>query len=188
MSASVAAPRSLSSGMRAWFLIDTGAAAWAWLLVYIAVPVALPVAIVIQMRAPGGDPMRRATLPTGLRAALGFQAAAMLLAGIILTLAPTAGFWPWALTPLTGRIVGAWLIGTGVAAGQAVWENAYERLQPFFIGLTFIGALECIALARYAGAVDWSGAGWVYLILVLSQLCVGAYGWWTASHQPRVLG
>ncbi len=31
--------------------------------------------------------------------------------------------WPWALTILTARMLGAWLIGLGLAAAQALWEN-----------------------------------------------------------------
>ena len=38
-----------------------------------------------------------------------------------LLIAPTAvmALWPWTLTALTGRAIGAWLIGLGIAAGHA---------------------------------------------------------------------
>jgi hypothetical protein len=93
---------------------------WAWLVVYLFVPVGYGVFAVRQLRIAGGDPPRQAPLPAWLRFVLGVQAAIMLTWGTALFLAPqtTAALWPWALMPLTGQAVGAWLIGVGVTAAQ----------------------------------------------------------------------
>jgi hypothetical protein len=81
---------------------------WAWLVVYLVVPLGYGVFWVRQLRIAGGDPPRQATLPTWLRLVLGVQAAILLIWGTALFLAPqtTAALWPWALTPLTGQAVG----------------------------------------------------------------------------------
>lgn len=103
----------------------TRAAAWAWLAIYVAVPLLLGALLLRQFRAPGETPRRERPLPTGILVALAVQAGTLLGFGLTLFVAPeaTATLWPWALTPLTGRAVGAWLLGLGVAAAQACAED-----------------------------------------------------------------
>jgi hypothetical protein len=160
---------------------------WAWLVVYLVVPLGYGVFAVRQLRSAGGDPPRQAPLPTWLRFVLGVQAAIMLIWGTALFLAPQtmAALWPWALTPLTGQAIGAWLIGVGVTAAHMCWENDFGRVYAGMAGYAALGALQLLALARYGAAtVDWSGAGgWIYLLFVLSLLSVGLYGWLGARRR-----
>ncbi len=153
---------------------------WGWLVIYVVVPLAMLLLLVAQLRVAGNDPARQRILPSWLRFILGIQALTMVGLGIALFLAPEgmSELWPWMLTPLTGRAVGAWLVGIGVAAAHMFWENALERLQAALIGYTALGALQLLALARYSSTVDWSGiSGWLYLLFLLSMLGVGLYGW-----------
>lgn len=163
---------------------------WAWLVVYVVVPVGYGVFWVRQLRIAGGDPPRQATLPTWLRLVLGVQAAIMLIWGTALFLVPqtTAALWPWVLTPLTGQAVGAWLIGIGITAAQMCWENDFGRAYAGMAGLAVLGALQLIALARYGGAtVNWSGAGgWIYMLFILSIFGVGSYGWLVARRAANL--
>jgi hypothetical protein len=160
---------------------------WAWLIVYLVVPLGYGVFWVRQLRVAGGDPPRQAPLPTWLRFILGVQAAIMLIWGTALFLVPQtmAALWPWALTPLTGQAVGAWLIGVGVTAAQMCWDNDFGRVYAGMAGYAVLGALQLLALARYGGGtVDWSGAGgWIYLLFVLSVISVGLYGWLEARRR-----
>jgi hypothetical protein len=160
---------------------------WAWLIVYLVVPLGYGVFWVRQLRIAGGDPPRQAPLPTWLRFVLGVQAAIMLIWGTALFLVPQtmAALWPWALTPLTGQAVGAWLIGVGVTAAQMCWENDFGCVYAGMVGYAVLGALHLLALARYVGGtVDWSEAGgWIYLLFVLSVLSVGLYGWLGARRR-----
>src|SRR5206468_3982392 len=72
--------------------------------------------------------------------------------------------WPWGLTPLTARAIGAWLIGIGLAALHASRENDFLRIRPLAGGYIAFSVLQFIAVARYAGDVKWSApAAWVYL-------------------------
>lgn len=158
---------------------------WVWLLVYALVPIALGVLLVLQLRALGGDPPRRALLPVWVRSTLALNAAVMLLLGVALLLTPlaAAGLWPWALTALSGRAVGAWLVGLGVSAGQAVWENDLQRTRVMLISSIVFAALQFVALARYPGEFAWSSpAGWVYLLFLADLLAVGVYGWWATQR------
>jgi hypothetical protein len=151
---------------------------WAWLGAYIGFPTALLVVVPEQLRIPGG-PSPRHPLPswmTWVLAALGTTLAA---AGIALLLQPedTADLWPWALTPLTGRVIAAWLAGIGVAAAAAAWQGCWRRFYPVAAWLAAIAVLQLVAVARYNDEVDWDQPyGWIYVGVVLVVLAVGAAG------------
>jgi len=168
------------------FHLDT-ASGWVWLAVYAAVPPVMLALFVRQLRVPGGDPPRRAPLPRWLRLVLGLQAALLLVVGAVLFLAPqlTTPLWPWMLTPLTARAVGAWLLALGLGAAHLIRENDWERGRVAMPSSAVLGALELVALARYPGALDWSGPrAWVFLLFVVSILAVGLYGWRAAARVP----
>jgi hypothetical protein len=150
----------------------TRAVTWAWLAIYAAVPVLMVAATVSQRRestavpAPGG-------LPGAVRAVLVALAAVLLGLGVALLVAPgwADGAWPWPLTPLTGRAVGAWLVGLGTAAAHARLLDDRESLRPLGITGVVFGALQVVALARHGDELDWGSApaaGYVAVLAVLS--------------------
>src|SRR5581483_2227675 len=154
----------------------TRSGTWVWLLVYAVVPIILGVLGFVQSRAPGIDPPRAVPMRAWLRVAAILQAVIMIPVGIALLLAPEAmaTVWPWSLTPLTGRAIGAWVVSIGVAAAHAAWENDVERVRVATISYIVIGVLELIALLRFAGDFQWgSVSGWVYLIFLVSFIMVG---------------
>jgi hypothetical protein len=151
-------------------------AAWFWLAIYTGVPVVMLLVGWLQIRALGGDPPRGPAAATWMRALVVGQGAGMVVFGVGLFVLPdnVAPLWPWTLTTLTARAIGAWLIGIGVAALHASRENDVSRIQPLAGGYTAFALLELIALARYAGNVNWNGpAAWIYLAFLLSVLPVG---------------
>jgi hypothetical protein len=158
---------------------------WAWLAIYVGVPPAALVLLFRQLRVPGGEPPRVALLPAWVRLVLAVHGAIMLTLGVVLLLAPgtSAVLWPWMLTPLTARAVGAWLVGLGVAAAAAYWENDFVRVRVGFITYALLAALQFVTLARYPGALDWSlPSSWLYVVFLLSIFIVGAYGWVSATR------
>ena len=157
---------------------------WTWLFVYAVVPPIMIVLLVRQVRAAGLDPVRQSRLSTWFRALLITHAALLLPLGVTLLAAPeiAAQVWPWTLTPLTGRAIGAWLLGLGVAAVQAVGEDDWRRIQPATMSYVVFGSLELVAVARFPGEISWNTASaWVFLLFLLSALYAGFYGWWRAS-------
>lgn len=160
-------------------------AAWGWLAVYVVVPVALAILLVVQLRAPGEDGPRVAPLPVALRIALAAQATVLLVLGVVLFVAPTMPVWPWPLTPLTGRAVAAWLIGVGVIAAQAVWENEWRRVRVTMAGYAALGVLEIAALARYARFTTGGPRALVYLLFLFIVLGTGLYGWSASRRAGR---
>jgi len=159
----------------------TRAGTWVWLIIYITVPIALGILWAIQTRQPGIDPPREATLSTWLRTTLIVQGAVMVIFGVAMLLFPemTIPLWPWKLSSLTSRAIGAWGVGIGIIALHATWENAWERLWPMFTGYVIYGTLQTVNLLRYPVTLDWTRfSALTYTIFVLSILLTGAYGTW----------
>ena len=122
-----------------------------------------------------------------MRIVLGAQGTIMLIAGIILFLSPATAFtfWPRALTPLTSRAIGAWLIGIGAITMHMTWENDHRRNRIAYISYATLGVFELVSLVRYVGEVNWSTVGsWIYLLFVISIISLGLYGW-RASKQTK---
>jgi hypothetical protein len=158
-------------------------AAWFWLTVYLAVPVALLALVPLQERQAGADLARRRPLPAWLAGTLAVQGAVLLALGAALYAAPGAAarLWPWPLTPLTARAVAAWLLAFGVAAVLALRERDLGRLRIAAVAYALFGMLQLLALARYPGEVRGDDPRlWIYLGLLLSVVAAGARGWWGA--------
>jgi hypothetical protein len=159
------------------FGAGTRAVTWAWLAIYVLVPIIMVVLWVSQTRQPGTDAPRLRPLSTPVRLTISIQAVLLLGMGLALFISPlrAASWWPWALTPLTGRAIGAWCIGLGVAAAQARWENDVRRLQPAAFAFAAFGLLQSVSLLRHGGDLDWDRApAWIYLAFVISAAVVGA--------------
>ena len=96
-----------------------------------------------------------------------------------LVIAPTDAdsLWPWTLTPLTGRAVGAFVLATGVSALLGVRENDWARVSPALMAYGLLGSVQLIALARYSDEPNWEEpTAWNYVLYVLSILVTGAAG------------
>lgn len=153
-------------------------AAWAWLIVYLAVPVLVLVIYVAQLRIPGGDPPDTAPVPLWIRLLLGINGAVSLIVGLALMLIPERLFslWPWQLTPLTARGIGSGFLSMAVASFWFIRENAWSRGRVGTVPYLVIGALDLIALVRYRGHVLWSRPGaWLYVLFMVGVLLGGIY-------------
>jgi hypothetical protein len=160
----------------------------AWLVVYAAFPIAMATILILQARASGGDVPRRSSLPTWMRLVLVVQAVILFALGAYFYAAPVdaASLWPWPLTPLTGRAVGAWLLGTGFIAAHVAIENARERVDIAQLSYAAFGVLQLVAVARYWDTPEWSALGAVaYLSFLATITGVGLYGWLTRTGDSR---
>jgi hypothetical protein len=163
----------------------TVAGTWLWLAVYAIVPVAMAVLMVVQARAPGHDAPRTAPLERWQVASMAAVSAVMLVVGALLLVTPdqVKGIWPWGLTPLTARAVGAWLIGLGIATGHAVREADAVRVYPLMAGSMVFVALQAIALIRYGDEMDWASVDGVVYVALLAV--IGAIGLSTRPWRHR---
>jgi hypothetical protein len=160
-------------------------AAWFWLAVYVLVPVGMVVAIVAQERAPGTDPAPRRPVPAALRGALGAESVVLLSTGTALFVAPAtaSALWPWPLTPLTARVVAAWLVAFGLATALAAVAGDLDRLRTATVAYTVFGLAELVALARFPGTVAWGDpAAWAYVAVAVAVTVTGAVGWRAAAR------
>jgi hypothetical protein len=163
---------------------------WLWVIVYVAVPPLLVVLLPAQLRLPGGDPPRAAPLERWLFPILGVQAAIVLVIGTALIVVPSTAdsLWPWPLTPLTSRAVGAWLLALTIGLAMTIWERDWVRIRVAI--LTYVAApiLQFVALARFSDTVNWDTAGiWLYLGFLSSILLLGVFGLvrgYTARQDP----
>jgi hypothetical protein len=154
-------------------------AAWVWLAVYVVVPPAFIVGWLLQMRTRGQNPPARRDVPAWLLVILSLQAAFCVLVGAALFFLPDAlaPAWGWALTPLTARMLAAWLVAFGVGALSVLAENDLARARGELAGLVTFGVLQLLALLRFAGSVDWGKAlTWVYVLFLLSVIAANALG------------
>jgi hypothetical protein len=150
-----------------------------WLVVYVIVVPLLAYLIWAQPRGSEAPTPLALRLPGWLRVALGLQAAVLLVFGVLLFAAPVGmhSIWPWPLTPLTGRAIGAFLCGFGVAAAFAVREDDLDRLHGSALAWGALGALELLAVAVYGDDLAASEpATALYVAFFASVLALGAYG------------
>ena len=163
---------------------ETNAVAWAWIGVYAVVPV-LMIAAVIRQRSTSTAIVDHQPLPRPVRGILVAEAVGMLALGAALLVAPTwaDGAWPWTLTPLTARAVGAWLLGLGVAAGHAHLVDDVRAVRPLSITAVVFGVLQAAALLRFGDELDWgSVSAWAY---VAALVVIAVPGIWTLAVDLR---
>jgi hypothetical protein len=150
---------------------------WAWVGIYVAVPVLVAVFGLREARAAGPDPPRTNPMPGWAQAAVLGQAAVMVPLGIALFAAPedADGLWPWPLTPLTGRVVGAYLIGLGLGAFHSFLERDWRRVLPAAATSCLFGALQLVNVARYSDTLDGGDvSAWLYVGGLVFMLVFGA--------------
>lgn len=171
--------------------LATRAVTWAWLGVYIVVPVLMVVISLRQGRAATGTAHRTQPLPSWFKVALVVLALGFGVVGATLFVLPGVGatWWPWQLTPLTSRAIGAWLISLAVAAGHSRVEDDVGRIRPLGTTAVVFSVLEAVALLRYGAELDWSSVSAICYVTVLIGLF--GLGTWALSagrlHSPAAV-
>jgi hypothetical protein len=125
-------------------------------------------------------------MPASLAAALAVQGVVLLLVGASLFVAPatSVALWPWPLTPLTARVVAAWLLAFAVAVALSIADGDLRRLRIATVAYTAFGAFQLATLVRFRGQVEWSGmAVRVFLVMLLAVVVTGAVGWWLSASR-----
>ncbi|MGY1806615.1 hypothetical protein ACI8AF_04525 [Blastococcus sp. SYSU D00669] len=165
------------------------AAAWFWLGVYVVVPVLMLALILPQERARGIDPPPRNPVPLFLRIALGAESLLLTVVGVALFVAPSTSerLWPWTLTPLTARVVAAWLLAFGLATAFGAFAGDLRRLRTAAVAYTVFGVMVLGAVLRFAGTMDWDDPPTLtFAVTTVAVVATGATGWWLAPKPRRV--
>lgn len=162
----------------------TRAVTWAWIAVYALVPTLMVLAWVIQARS-GVQVPPPTGLPTVVRITLTVLAVVLLGLGVALLIAPVwaDAAWAWPLTPLTGRAVGAWLVGLGVAAGHARRVDDAPSVLPIGVTGVLFGFLQAVALLRHGDELEWASAaavGYVVALVAITAVSV----WMVLAGRP----
>jgi len=151
--------------------------AWAWLVLYAALVLALLYALWQQRQMSGVELPRQRELAAWLRYAIAALGLVMLLIGVGLVVAPAAvgQLWPWQLTPLSGRMAGAWFTSIGLTMMLAARENDYARIYiPAATGIFYAG-LQLVNVARFPGTIQWAQpSAWGYIAILLALLILSA--------------
>lgn len=149
--------------------------AWAWLVLYIALIPLIIWGVWQQRREAGITLPRQTSLTAWLRLLMGITGPVMVLLGIGLFVFPlevSSALWSWTLTPLTGRMTGAWLVAIGISLLIGVWENDYHRLYIAAAAYITYPLLQAFNLLRYSATPQWSSPQLWLLILILASLLV----------------
>lgn len=157
----------------------TRAVTWIWLGVYIGVPIAMGILWINQIRQSGEIAHRKEILPKWMSSILMAQGCIMLVMGGAMLLFPEQmiPYWPWKLSALTSRAIGAWGVGIGFIVLHANWENDWSRLFPMMISYAVYGALQLINMIRYPSSLNWLSISAIfYSMFVISIFIVGTYG------------
>jgi hypothetical protein len=161
---------------------------WGWMFFYAVFPVwILVVAIsVLWLRVP--DPPRRRPLPGPLRTIMLVVGIPVAVLGVLMLIAPerVLDHWPWDLTVLTGRVLGAWMLSNGAIITHGALENDLDRLFPFGVTNTIAGTLLLTNAVLHAGDLEvGSVGGLLYLAYATSVLFFGAFTLWLRRTVPQ---
>jgi hypothetical protein len=152
---------------------------WVWVILYAGLAPGVLLLLALQRRQPGTDPPVLCPIERGAAVAVALGAAALMLTGAALYAFPAtaAGWWPWPLTDLTARMVGAWLAAIGVTLGTMRREGDWTRVPAATIYLAAVAAAHLATLARYPGTVEWDTlTAWLYVVFDIALLALAVYG------------
>ncbi|MGZ5324365.1 MAG: hypothetical protein ACXWZ3_10085 [Solirubrobacterales bacterium] len=160
-----------------------------WLCAYIVAPPLLAAGIARERAASGpGAAAAGRRLPGALRVALIAEAALLLVASALMLLAPetAAELWPWALTPLTSRALGAFTLGVSLVALMVVRDDTIVLFRGTAAAYAALGMLQLLAVALHSGDLGGDGlATGAYLGFWAAVALTGAYGLIAASASSR---
>jgi hypothetical protein len=139
---------------------------WLWAGLYFTTPVLVAVAWWRNRRHDRPAAPTDALIPAAARLGLAVTGALALLTGAVLTLFPAtvAGWWPWPLTPLTGRVTGAVLCLGGAGLG-VLWERRRSAARiPLQVAALMLVLLLVAGVRAHAQFASGRPLTWVFIV------------------------
>jgi hypothetical protein len=152
-------------------------AATLWYAIYIADPILLAIAYILQMiRSRGIKPPRLAPFPlVYARACSTFGVVMIALGAVLFSETHWNSHWPWALTPIAEQAIGAWFLAVGILMVDVAGEADALRARPATVGMIVLALAQFGALARYPHIATGGGAV-VYIAVFAVVFLLGSYG------------
>ncbi|MEA2825766.1 MAG: hypothetical protein QOG43_205 [Actinomycetota bacterium] len=163
---------------------------WAWLILYTATPIALPVLWRRNQKAAGTPPEGSGVeLPKPLRLMIAAFGGALMVAALVIFVRPATalGHWPWMLTPLTARTLASFASFLAVVWLAFAFTGQWSRLAIPFEAATL--GLVIVVLAVLRGRHDLiGGQRTLVLAVLLGGAVAGSLGLlaWAGGRQRDV--
>ncbi len=149
-----------------------------WVALYVATPVLVLVAIILNLREddgmPEGDDVE---IPAPWRYVLALVGAAASVTGFVLFFVPSLliGSWGWEVTPLTARIVGVVLTLPGMVNIWMLWDNRWSAFRRVLQAQLVSLACIVIAVVVRLGDLEWSRpSAWMFAVGIVVSAAVYA--------------
>lgn len=138
--------------------------AWSWLATYIVYTIAGPLLWTACERRWTVSEMAH-DLPGWFGPAMAGSAAVFAVVGLALFAAPdaVADVWPWALTPLTGRVVGGWVLESAALNAMLARQRSVRTASVALLTSAIVGMMLLLSSARLAASFDGVGATVAFL-------------------------
>ncbi|HEX2040996.1 MAG TPA: hypothetical protein VHF24_00030 [Acidimicrobiales bacterium] len=146
---------------------------WAWLGLYVATPPLLPWLWALNRRTdPRALSADDVVVPAPLRAALTVAGSATLLFALVMFVRPSVVLehWPWALTPLTARVLAGFLAFPAATMALFAIDVRWSSFQ--FPAETATIGLALILVASFRAADDFSGSMAGYAVALVGALAL----------------
>lgn len=148
---------------------------FSWTFLYAVTPVLVPALWLLNRRADPGPAPGELRISRPVRAAVVLVGAAIFVLAIVMFVSPgtVSPEWPWALSPLTARVVSAYLALTGGSLVLIGWDARWRTGKVLIESLIIGSALIIVAIVRAWGDLDPSETvRWAYLISMSGGLAL----------------
>jgi hypothetical protein len=153
---------------------------YVWFAIYILLPVVLPTIWWLNRTHDPGPQPTDLLLSRTISFIAGATGVLFTLLSLLLILAPStaASFWPWTLTPLVSRVIGAWLLFIATGLLCMVFERRYIAYRYYLLPASFWFAILFLASLFHMGNFDFARPAsyvWFALTALASLAALGAF-------------
>jgi hypothetical protein len=139
---------------------------WVWALLYLTVPLFLPILWYRNHKLTAGTSMvREGELPRLIRQLFGGLGVVLTIAALLLLVTPTVMIttWPWTLTPLTARIMASMFILPGLVGLAMAYDGSWASSRYLLKAQAISVGLMVIAIVIARADFDWaSPTSWLF--------------------------
>jgi hypothetical protein len=138
---------------------------YVWLAIYLLLPVVLPLIWWLNRERDPGTLPDEALIPRAISMSAAALGGVVGLVSLLMVFSPSAGagFWPWQLTPLMSRVIGAWLLFIATGLLCLLFERRVMAYRPYLLPAAMWFAVLFIASFFHLDNFDFSSArAWVW--------------------------